>query len=157
MNYYSNRLYLAEVDTSDQITGKVERWLAHEKGILHRGFTVILFYDNRMVLQHRKHPAFDKFWDLTFSSHQIYLNDGRLQDNSDAIYETLKREGNIDKNGLINEPQFLGKIYYKAKDPQSIYTEQEIDYIYSAKLKEKPNPNLEYAYGFKLLDKMKIE
>ncbi len=157
MNYYSNKLYLAEVDNNDQIIGKVERWEAHEKGILHRGFTVVLFYDGKIVLQHRKHPAFDGYWDMTFSSHQIYLNNDRLQDNLDAIYETLKREWNVDKNGLINEPMFLGKIYYKAKDPKSIYTEHEIDYIYSAKLKDDPHPNLDYAYGSQLIDKLEIK
>ncbi len=151
MKYYTDKLYLAQVDKNDNVTGQVERWEAHKKGILHRGFTVILFYGDKIVLQHRRHPAFDKFWDLSFSSHQIYKNNS-LQNNREAIGETLKREWNIDKNGLKRAVQFLGKIYYRAKDPNSIYTEHEFDYIYSAELKNTPNPNSNYAYGFELID-----
>lgn len=157
MNYYSKRLFLAKVDKNDKILGKIERWEGHKKGILHRGFTVILFYDGKIVLQHRKHPAFDKFYDLTFSSHQIYLHHDRLQDSLDAVYEALKREWQVEKEGLKNEPKFLGKIYYKARDTKSIYTEHEIDYIYCAKLKKLPNPNPDFAYGFKLIKKFKIK
>lgn len=150
MDYYKKRLFLAEVDKKDNIIGKIERWQAHRDGILHRGFTTILTYQNNIVLQHRKHLAFDRYFDLTFSSHQIYIN-GRLQTDLEAINETLKREWNIDGSGLINEPKFLKKFYYKAKDPQSIFAEHEIDYIYQAELKDPPIPNPDFAYGFKLI------
>jgi len=155
MDYYEKKLYLARVDKDDNIIGKIERWKTHEKGILHRGFTIILYYQNQIVLQHRKHPAFDGFWDLTFSSHQIYKNE-KLQTDLEAIYESLKREWNINKNDLIKKPKFLGKIYYQAKDPKSKYIEHEIDYIFSAELKNKPNPNPEFAYGYKTIDKFQI-
>lgn len=152
MNYYSQKILLAKVDREDKILGKVERWEAHEKGILHRGFTVILFYGENIILQCRKHPAFDKAWDLAFSSHQTY-KENKLQRDEEAIYETLEREWNTEKNGLEYAPKYLAKIYYKAKDPKSIYTEHEVDYIFSAKLKNKPSPNLDYAYGIKLIQK----
>jgi len=155
MNYYTEQQFLAQVDKNDKIIGRVERWQAHEKGILHRGFTVILYYQNQIVLQHRKHPAFDGFWDLTFSSHQIFKNNV-LQTDLEAIYESLKREWNVNKNDLIKKPKYLGKFYYKARDPKSIYTEHEIDYIFSAELKNKPNPNPEFAYGYKLIDEFQI-
>ncbi len=156
MKYYMEKLYLAQVDKNNAVIGQVERWQAHEKGILHRGFTVILFYDNQIVLQHRRHPAFDKFWDMTFSSHPIYINNV-LQPDSAAIADSLKREWSIDENGLDAGLKFLGKIYYKAKDPHSVYTEHEIDYIYLAELKDKPRPNPEYAYSFELVSKLEIE
>ena len=155
MEYYQKKLFLAEVDKNDNIIRQIERWQAHKEGILHRGFTAILTYQNSIVLQHRKHLAFDGYYDLTFSSHQIYKNE-KLQTDIEAIDETLKREWNIDKIGLIDEPKFLGKFYYKAKDPQSIYTEHEIDYIYQAELKNLPTPNFDFAYGFELISKQKI-
>lgn len=157
MAYYSHKLYLAQVDRDDNIISPIERWEAHKKGILHRGFTLVLFYNEKLILQHRKHPAFDGCWDMTFSSHQIYVNNGYLQNNLTAIYEALKREWRVEKEGLKNEPKFLGKIYYKARDPKSIYTEHEIDHIYFAELKDKPDPNLEYAYGFQLVESLEIE
>lgn len=156
MNYYKKRLFLAEVDKNDNIIGKIERWQAHKEGILHRGFTAILTYQDNIVLQHRNHPAFDGCFDLTFSSHQVYKN-GKLQNDIDAIYETLKREWGVDKTGLIDKPKFLGKFYYKAKDPQSIFAEHEIDYIYQAELKNLPMPNSDFAYGFELVGKEEIK
>ncbi|VVA44058.1 conserved hypothetical protein [Candidatus Roizmanbacteria bacterium] len=155
MDYYKKELFLAKVDKDDNILGKIERWQAHKEGILHRGFTMILTYQNRIVLQHRKHLAFDGFFDLTFSSHQIYINDV-LQTDEDAINDTLKREWNIDQSGIKNIPKYLGKFYYKAKDLNSVFTEHEIDYIYVAELKDLPNPNPNFAYGFELVSKEEI-
>jgi|SRR3989338_3696554 len=155
MDYYKKELFLAQVDKKNNILGKVERWEAHKQGILHRGFTMILTYQGRIVLQHRKHLAFDGYFDLTFSSHQIYVHNV-LQTDEDAISETLKREWNIDGLGLKNIPKYLGKFYYKAKDPQSIFTEHEIDYIYQAELKDLPNSNPDFAYGFELISKEEI-
>jgi isopentenyl-diphosphate Delta-isomerase len=156
MDYYKKKLFLAEVDKEDNIVKKIERWEAHKSGILHRGFTVILIYQGNIVLQHRKHLAFDGNFDLTFSSHQIYVY-GQLQTDLEAINETLKREWNIDNTGLISEPKYLGKFYYKAKDPNSIFTEHEIDYIYRAELRNLPYPNPDFAYGYKLINNLKLE
>lgn len=156
MNYYKKKLFLAEVDKNDNVIGKIERWKAHQDGILHRGFTAVLTYENSFVIQHRRHLAFDGFYDLTFSSHQIYSDDV-LQTDLEAIDQTLKREWNIDRSGLTGTLKFLNKFYYKAKDPNSIFTEHEIDYIYQAGLKNPPNPNPEFAYGYKLVDKKDIE
>lgn len=163
MDYYREKFFLAKVDKDNKIIGKVERWSAHEKAILHRGFTMILTYQNQYLLQHRRHPAFDKFWDLSFSSHPIYLSplSSRakrgisLQSDLDAIYFSLEREWNLKKSDLVSEPKFLGKIYYKARDPNSIYTEHEFDYIYKSELKHLPQPNPEYSYGFKVLENWK--
>lgn len=156
MDYYSQKLFLAKINQEDKILGRIERWKAHEKGVLHRGFTVTLFYNNQVVLQHRKHPVFDHFWDLTFSSHPIYISNNQLQTMTQAIYQTLKREWHLDKKGLNNKPKFLGKIYYQACDSKTNLIEHEIDYIFSAEVKTKPKPNLKYAYGYKLVDKSKI-
>ncbi len=155
MDYYKKKLLLAQVDKDDNIIGKVERWDAHKSGTLHRGFTMILTYQNKFVLQHRKHLAFDGYYDLTFSSHQIYVH-SVLQTDEDAINETLKREWNIDQTEIKSMPKYLGKFYYIAKDPNSVFTEHEIDYIYQAELKNLPNPNLDFAYGFKLVNKKEV-
>lgn len=156
MDYYKKKLFLAEVDKNDNIIGKIERWQAHKEGVLHRGFTTILTYQDNIVLQHRKHLAFDGYFDLTFSSHQIYKND-TLQTDLEAIYKTLNREWNINKSGLTKKPKFLGKFYYKAKDPNSIFTEHEIDYIYQAELIDLPTTNSDFAYGFELINKREIK
>ena len=97
--YCQKELFVAQVDKDDNIIGPVERWLAHKNGILHRGFTLVMIYQNNFVLQQRKHLAFDKTLDLTSSSHQVFKN-GDLQSDDEAIYEMLSREWNLSKNDL---------------------------------------------------------
>jgi len=150
MDYYSQKLYLPLVDKNDSLVGKGERWTVHRQGQLHRGFTTILIYKNQFVLQHRRHPAFDDLFDLTFSSHPIYF-DEKLQTMEEAITQTLSREWNITKNDLKSEINFLDKIYYRAVDPRSHFIEHEIDYVYSVMINRLPQPNLDFAYGYKLI------
>lgn len=157
MAYYKQKQYVATVDNDDIITGKMDKWEAHKIGVLHRGYTAILTFENKYIFQHRKHPLFDGVFDFSFSSHQIYLNNNRLQNDTEAIYDGLKREWNINKSDLKNEAKFLKKIYYKAKDPNSDYTEHEIDYIYLIELKILPSPNYDFAYGFSLFERNKLK
>lgn len=146
MDYYKNLFYIAQVDEKDTITGKVERWEAHEKGILHRAFTVAIFYQGKVVIQHRKHPVFDDVYDVTVSSHQIYVHD-KLQDDLEAVYPTLQREFGISQQDLLSPPVYKGNIYYKAPDPKSRYIEHEVCHIYTCEVKNLPQPNLDFAYG----------
>jgi len=150
MDYYSQKFYLPLVDKNDNIIGKKERWEIHKKGQLHRGFTTILIYKNRFVIQHRKHPAFDDLFDFTFSSHPVYI-DEKLQTMEEAIVQTLTREWNITKNDLKSKINFLDKIYYRAVDPRSNFIEHEVDYIYFVEINRLPQPNPDFAYGYKLI------
>lgn len=152
MDYYNKKLYLAKVDKNDKVIGKVERWEAHRKGILHRCFTVCLFYKNQAILQHRKHPAFDSFIDLTCSSHPIFKGE-KLQDTKEAVIEALEREWKTGKSKFQSSKlKYVGKCYYKAEDPNSEFKEHEVCYFYTGEIKAIPQPNLDFAYGFSLVD-----
>ncbi|OGH47630.1 MAG: hypothetical protein A3A51_03370 [Candidatus Levybacteria bacterium RIFCSPLOWO2_01_FULL_39_10] len=152
MNYYNQKQYIARVNKKGEIIGKIEKWEAHKKGILHKALSVILTYKDFYILQHRKHIAFDGVFDLTSSTHQIYIN-GELQDTVDATLLSLKREWGLQKNDFVKLPKIDGTIYYKAKDPNSIYTEHEMCDMLTVKLKKIPTPNYDFAYGFSLVDK----
>lgn len=151
IDYFKKIIYLAQVDKDDQVLGEVERWQAHQKGILHRGFTVILFFNNRLIFQKRRHLVFDGYWDLSFSSHPIFI-DGKLQNDKKAIFSTLKREWIIEEEMIDSSPYFLDKFYYKAKDEKSGLTEHEIDYLYLIKLKKILRENKKYAYELKVVN-----
>lgn len=140
---------IATCDKKGNITGEIERWEAHEKGILHRAFTLVLIYKGQYILQHRKHPLFDGVYDITSSSHQI-MKTGKLEDTVAASTRTLFREWKIKKSDVIGKMKVRGAIYYKAKDPNSIYTEHEYCDIVEIKVKRIPEPNYEVAYGFSL-------
>lgn len=154
MSYYQKKQFLARVNTENEIVGTVEKWKAHEEGILHRGFTVALLYKNQFILQHRKHPAFNGYFDLTCSSHPVYINE-QPQQNEDAVFEALKREWNIEKF-LVKNIKLLGSVVYKAKDMRSGYTEHEFCLLYQGEVNTLPLPDFEYAYGFSLADKKQL-
>ena len=149
-NYYQKQLFILAVDKNDNPIKKVERWQAHKEGVLHRGFTAILKYQSSFILQFRKHPVFDGFFDLSFSSHPIFINE-KIQTFEEAIFKTFKREwvSNEEKFDL----KFLEKYYYKEKDEKSGYFEHEINYLYLINLKKEVKNNPLYSYGMKVLTK----
>ncbi len=153
MDHYSKTLYIPQVNEKDEVIGKIERWEAHKKGILHRAFDIILYYQGEVILQHRKHPVYDGYFTFTATSH-IYWANGKFQEMLEGVYGTLMREWNIKAAELKYEPKYAGKIYYKSKEGE--FTEHEICYYYVSEIKNLPQVNFEYAYGYSLLPVEKI-
>lgn len=141
------------VNTSDQIVGKIERWEAHKKAVLHRAFTIALIWNNKFVCQQRKHPLFDKVLDLTASSHTFYEND-KLKNEHEVVMHTLNREWGIPAYQLNGKPKLKGKVYYKSYDGS--FWEHEVCRLYVAKINVLPNYDPEYAYGMSLLSQDEI-
>src|SRR3989338_1050620 len=106
-NYYKQKQYVGKVDKNGKHLGYIEKWEAHEKGILHRGFAIILLYKNYILLQHRKHPAFDAVLDLSSASHQLLKND-KFENLTQAVIFSLKREWNLNKKDLAGKVKNLG-------------------------------------------------
>jgi isopentenyldiphosphate isomerase len=144
LDYYQQIQMIARVDEKGEILGEIEKWEAHKNGVLHKALTVALILDGKLMVQHRKHPAFNKVYDVTSSSHQIFIN-GKLQDTEEAVYACLKREWNLHERYLSNYKSH-GSIYYKAKDPNSEFTEHEMCEIITLEVKSKPEPVLDFAY-----------
>ena len=154
-DYYLKEQIIASVDRKGNVIGKIDKWEAHKKGVLHRGLTVIVLVKDYLILQHRKHPAFDGAFDITISSHPLFIN-GKLQDTVDATYDALKRELNIEKEDLISKPKNLGFVYYKAKDPKSEFTEHEMDDILIVEVKRLPTPSFDFSYGISLVKRSEV-
>src|SRR3990167_10247135 len=110
MNYYKEKQLIAKVDKIGNVLGKIEKWQAHKKGVLHKAFTVIIQYKNLYVLQHRKHPVFDGVLDLSCSSHQIFVK-GKLQSTEEAAILALKREWNLQQKDLVGKTVIKKPIY----------------------------------------------
>lgn len=150
--YYKQKQIIAKVDREGNIIGKVEKWEAHRKGILHKAFSVGLVYKDYYLIQHRKHPAFDGVFDLTSSSHQLYIN-GKLETTIEATYKCLEREWYLQKKDIIGKPINEGAVYYKAKDTKSEFIEHEVCEMVFVKIKKIPTPNYEFAYGYSMVKK----
>lgn len=147
MDYYTKTITIAKVNEQDEIIGEIERWEAHRKGILHRGFTVILTYDDLYICQLRKHPVFNGVIDFAASSHQIYSK-GVMQDSTEAIHKTLEREWQMKPEELSSDITLAGKVQYKSFD--GTYTENELCHFYQATVSKLPSFNSEFAYGYGL-------
>ncbi|MFT7484072.1 MAG: isopentenyl-diphosphate delta-isomerase, partial [Oceanospirillaceae bacterium] len=47
-------IYISLVDKNDNITGSEEKLLAHQKGLLHRAFSIIVYNRNGEMLIHQR-------------------------------------------------------------------------------------------------------
>ncbi len=154
LNYYKEKQLIAKVDENGKVLGVIEKWEAHKKGILHKALTVALIFNGKFIVQHRKHIAFDKVYDVTSSSHQLFIN-GKLQTTEEATINCLEREWNLNKKYLKNLKN-LGAIYYKAKDKSSEFTEHELCDVITVEIESKPEPNLDFSYDALLVDKQEL-
>jgi isopentenyl-diphosphate delta-isomerase len=146
---------IAMCDKKGNILGEIEKWEAHKKGILHRAFTVAIVHKNKLLVQHRKHVAFDGVFDVTISSHQLMVN-GKLEDTVQSTLSTLKREWNITKNDLVKPIRNDGAVYYKARDQYSEFIEHEVCDILVAEIKSLKLPNFDFAYGYSIVTRKEL-
>lgn len=132
------------VNDKDEKVGLMPKLEAHEKGLLHRAFSVFVFNEEgQMLLQQR---ALHKYhtpgkWANTCCSHQ---RDGELS--IDAGKRRLKEE-----MGFVTDLTFRKTFIYKANFDNGL-TEHELDHIMVGKYNEDPVINLEEVAAFKWMD-----
>ncbi len=148
--FYQKEIFITQVDENDQVIGPVERWKAHRENILHRAISVVLTYEDKVFVQHRKHPLFDGYFDITIASHQFFEN-GKTQEDLVSVYANILREWKLEEKDIVRAPEFMGKIYYMSPDWDTEFHEQEFDYFYKVELKRFTPPVMDYCYGFSLL------
>ncbi len=122
------------VDEKDTNIGVMEKLEAHEKGLLHRAFSILLF-DNQgnILLQQRAHEKYHSagLWTNTCCSHP------RPDENlADATARRLQEE-----MGIQTDLDFQYKFIYKAQLGNLI--EHEYDHVFTGTFEGTPkvNPN----------------
>lgn len=129
------------VDTNDQAIGLMPKMEAHQKGVLHRAFSVFILNDkNQLMLQQR---ALDKYhspglWTNTCCSHQ---RDG--EDNISAGKRRLQEE-----MGFETELSEVTSFIYKAPFDNGL-TEHELDHIMVGQYNDAPNINPDEVAAWK--------
>ena len=132
------------VDEKDNQVGLMPKLEAHQKGLLHRAFSVFIFNsDYELLLQKR---AFSKYhsgglWTNTCCSHP---RDG--EDTIDAANRRLYEEMGI-KTSLRKVFDFI----YKAELDNNL-TENEFDHVFYGVYNNDPVINIEEADDFKWVD-----
>ncbi len=146
--YYQQKIFIPRVDEKDNFLGPIERWEAHEKGVLHRAFTIAVSYNNQIICQHRKHPVFDGWFDLTASSHPMVVAE-KAQSNEEAVIHALKREWGLEVDQITGMKN-LGSVIHNTQDPNSKYIEHELCHFFITETRVLPKINFDIAYGYTL-------
>lgn len=121
------------VDENDQEIGLMEKQEAHEKALLHRAFSVLVFNDKgEMLLQQR---AFEKYhsgglWTNTCCSHPR-----QGETTEEAAHRRLQEEMGFDCDLNLHQT-----FIYKAPFDNGL-TEHELDHVYIGKYNNNPEFN----------------
>jgi isopentenyl-diphosphate delta-isomerase len=133
------------VDKQDKPIGLMPKLEAHEKGLLHRAFSIFVFNSRgEMLLQKRASGKYHTpgLWTNACCSHQI---DG--EDEQKGLSRRLKEEMGLEVNTFHKAFQFI----YKAELDNGL-TEHELDHVYFATSEDIPSPNpdevSEWKYAF---------
>lgn len=137
------------VDDNDQEMGLMEKMEAHEKGLLHRAFSVFVFNDQKELLLQRR--AISKYhsgglWTNTCCSHPR---------KGETLEEAGKRRLR-EEMGFSTDLQPIHSFIYKAKLDNNL-TEHELDHILIGKFNGKPELNSDEADDWKYVSIDKIE
>lgn len=131
------------VNEKDEQVGLMPKMEAHEKGLLHRAFSVFVFNDrNELMLQQRAHSKYHSpgLWTNTCCSHQR---------EGESNIEAGKRRLN-EEMGFTTDLQDTISFIYKAPFDNGL-TEHEFDHILVGKFNQEPQLNPEEAADYKWL------
>ncbi|MDR2036339.1 MAG: isopentenyl-diphosphate Delta-isomerase [Bacteroidales bacterium] len=124
---------IALVNMNDEITGFEEKMRVHQKGLLHRAFSILIFNRKGELMLHRR--AMDKYhsgglWTNTCCSH---LTQEERMDS--YVHTRLQYE-----MGFDCELTFVKKFHYRIDFSYGMI-ENEIDHIYAGLYDKDPKPN----------------
>jgi len=127
------REYVILVDENDRQTGTCEKLEAHEKGLLHRAFSIFLFNrKGEMLLQQRAAEKYHTpgLWSNTCCSHPR-----PNEEMEEAIDRKLFQE-----MGIYSKVEKVFDFVYRA-DLENGLIENEVDHVYFGEYNEAPDPN----------------
>ena len=136
--------FLILVDENDIPWGKLEKSLVHEKGLLHRAFSVFIFNTNgELLIQQRADKKYHSggLWTNTCCSHPRHN-----EFMGDAIERRLEEE-----MGLRCETEFKFSFIYKTKFDNGLI-ENEYDHVYFGITDEIPQPNFSEIKNWEYVD-----
>jgi isopentenyl-diphosphate delta-isomerase len=139
--YSTNYNQVILVDTNDNEIGVMEKLEAHEKGLLHRAFSIFVFNENKELLLQRR--ALNKYhsaglWTNTCCSHQAPGETNLIAGN-----RRLKEE-----MGMSCELMPVFHFVYKA-DLENNLTEYELDHVMIGFSNSQPVINTEEVCDYK--------
>lgn len=132
------------VDKNDVTVGTMEKMEAHEKGLLHRAFSVLLFDSSGRVLLQKR--ADDKYhssglWTNTCCSHPLPGED----------VEQAARRRLLEEMGIDVQPTFSHHFIYQAEFENGLI-EHELDHVFTGTFDGVPVANPKEVQDWKFAD-----
>jgi isopentenyl-diphosphate Delta-isomerase len=135
------RDHLILVNSADEPVGTMEKMEAHQLGLLHRAFSILVFNTKgELLIQQRAAEKYHSagLWTNTCCSHP--LAGSAIED---TIHARLQHE-----MGFDCELQFLYKFEYRKEFANGL-TEHELDYVYVGISDATPHPNPAEASAYR--------
>lgn len=137
------------VNEADEPQGLMEKMEAHQKGLLHRAFSVFVFNEkNELLLQQRAKSKYHSggLWTNTCCSHP---RNG--EENSEAAHRRL-----IEEMGFDCELEKLTDFVYRAELDHGL-TEHEFDHVFVGEWNGMPDINPDEVESYKWMDVNAVE
>ncbi|OJJ22870.1 isopentenyl-diphosphate delta-isomerase [marine bacterium AO1-C] len=137
------------VDTQDNEIGTMNKLEAHQKGVLHRAFSIFVFNDqNELMLQQRARHKYHSggLWTNTCCSHP--RPEEVLQE---AVHRRL-----VEEMGFDCDLTYTFNFTYQAKLDNEL-TEYELDHVFIGHFSGEPQINLEEACDWRFMSLDEIE
>lgn len=119
------------VNEHDEPTGTMEKLEAHQKGLLHRAFSVFIFNDNKELLIHQR--ALGKYHSAGLWTNTCCSHPRPGESNINAAKRRLWEE-----MGMQTELNHAFSFLYK-KDFENGLTEHELDHVFVGFSNDTPN------------------
>jgi isopentenyl-diphosphate delta-isomerase len=132
------------VDEQDNAIGTMEKMEAHQKGVLHRAFSVLLFNaSGQVLLQKRSRKKYHSggLWTNTCCSHPA----------PNELIEEATRRRLKHEMGIDVQPEFAFKFIYKAALDRNLI-EHEFDHVFTATFNGTPVINKEEVESWRFMD-----
>ena len=132
------------VDKNDNQVGLMPKLEAHQKGVLHRAFSIFIFNNKyELLLQKRAYSKYHSggLWTNTCCSHP--------RENEDILDAANRRL--IEEMGIETSLRKVYEFTYKAELDNDLI-EHEFDHVFYGVYNEDPSINKDEAEGFKWID-----
>lgn len=136
--------YVILVNNNDQPLGAMEKMEAHEKGVMHRAFSIFIFNsEGKMLLQKRAEDKYHSpgLWTNTVCSHP---RTGEKTD--EAAHRRM-----VEEMGFDCPLEEVFTFTYKANVGDGL-TEHEFDHVFTGTSDSTPEPNPEEVSDYKYVD-----
>lgn len=137
------------VDENDNPVGFMDKISAHQKGILHRAFSIFIFNTKgELLLQQRAYNKYHSggLWSNTCCSHPLI---------NEEIDNTIKRRLE-EEMGIKCNMHFQFSFIYKNEFENGL-TEHELDYVYFGISDHMPVPNIQEVKDWKYISLEKLQ